>query len=139
MDFPHSHAAVSLALACVLWLVQLVIYPAFQWIDPVHFSRWHYSYTGAVTWIVAPLMFIQAAGVAGRFLILPAPDGLWAVECFCTGLAWGVTFFVSVPMHARLQRARDEAAMRKLVGTNWLRTAAWSGSAVCSWVAAGQG
>ncbi len=138
MGFLHMHAAVSLALASVLWTVQLVIYPAFRFIDPLHFSHWHTRYSGAITWIVAPLILIQTAGVAGRLFLLPAPDKLWAVECFFTTLAWTVTFVFSVPIHNRLQKARDEKAMGALVLTNWARTASWSATAVCSWLASGQ-
>ena len=137
MNLLSSHAAVNLALACVLWTVQLVIYPAFRSIDPGIFHRWHYQYTGAITWIVAPLILLQTAGVAGRLVFLEKPDWLWLTEASCTALAWAVTFFVSVPLHARLQRARSEEDMRRLVVTNWLRTAAWSATSVCSWLAAG--
>jgi len=38
MRFLDAHFAVSLALAAVLWTVQLVIYPAFKFIDPNHFG-----------------------------------------------------------------------------------------------------
>lgn len=136
MNFLQSHAAVSLALACVLWTVQLVIYPAFRFISADVFHRWHYNYTGAITWVVAPLILIQTGGVAGRFVVLGHADGLWLFEAACTVLAWAVTVFVSVPLHTRLQRVRDEEDMRKLVLTNWLRTAAWSATAVCSWLTA---
>jgi len=136
MHFSHAHAAISLSLAVFLWTVQLVIYPAFKFIEPSLFSKWHYRYTGAVTWIVVPLMFLQLGGVAGRLLALSEADALWYVEAALTGFAWTVTFLVSVPLHSRLQRERDEAAMGQLVYTNWLRTFAWSGTAVCSWMAA---
>jgi hypothetical protein len=138
MNFLHSHAAVSLALACVLWTVQLVIYPAFRFIDAGVFHRWHHNYTGAITWVVAPLILIQTGGVAGRLVVLGTPDWLWITECVCTAVAWAVTVFVSVPLHTRLQRLRNEEDMRKLVWTNWLRTVSWSATAVCSWLAAGR-
>lgn len=137
MRFLDAHFAVSLALAAVLWTVQLVIYPAFKFIDPNHFGKWHYRYTGAITWIVAPLMLTQFAGVAGRFVVLGRPDSIWWVELFCTLIAWAVTFLVSVPLHNRLQRERNEAAMNSLVRTNWWRTIAWSLTAICSALAAG--
>ena len=136
MLFPHAHAAVSLSLATVLWTVQLIIYPAFRFIDPSLFHKWHYRYTGAVTWIVAPLMFLQLGGVAGRLLALPKADALWYLEAALTALAWAVTVLISVPLHSLLQKERDEAAMRRLVRTNWLRTLAWSGTAACSWISA---
>jgi hypothetical protein len=133
----HAHAAVSLALAAVLWLVQLVVYPAFEWIDPARFTAWHQGYTGAVTWVVAPLILLQTAGVVGRLWLLERAGPLWGVEAACTVLAWAVTVFVSVPIHGRLQgdlsSAVRLAAMRQLLLTNWLRTAAWTVCAVCSW------
>ena len=137
MTYLHAHAAVSLALACVLWTVQLVIYPAFPFIEPSLFQRWHNRYTGAITWIVAPLILLQTAGVAARLLFLHKPDLLWTAEASFTLVAWTVTFASSVPLHARLQRQRCETAMRKLVLTNWLRTASWSATAFCSWLALG--
>lgn len=133
MDYFHAHAAVSLSLACVVWTVQLVIYPAFRFIDPSLFEHWHYRYTGAITWIVAPLILLQTAGVAARLLFLGKPDLLWTAEASFTLAAWCVTFASSVPLHTRLQKSRCEAAMRKLVLTNWLRTASWTAAAVCSW------
>ena len=138
MNILASHAAISLSLASVLWVVQLVIYPAFRFIDPDRFDAWHYRYTGAITWIVAPLILLQTAGVAARLLFLDRPDFLWFAECIFTTAAWAVTAFVSVPLHAKLQKQRDEEAMKTLVGSNWWRTAAWSLAAVCSWIAANQ-
>ncbi len=140
MGILQAHAAVSLALAAVVWLVQLVVYPAFRWIEPARFVSWHEGYTGAVTWVVAPLMLLQAAGVAARYWFLEGPEPLWLLEAACTLAAWAVTVFVSVPMHARLQTELSPesrlAAMRRLVRTNWPRTAAWSVCAVCSGLAA---
>jgi hypothetical protein len=138
MNILASHAAISLALAAVLWVVQLVIYPAFRFIAPDRFADWHYRYTGAITWVVAPLILLQTAGVAARLLFLEHPDVLWLAECIFTTAAWAVTAFVSVPLHAMLQKKRDEQAMKKLVSSNWWRTAAWSLSAACSWTAANQ-
>ncbi len=101
---------------------------------------WHEGYTGAVTWVVAPLMLLQLAGVAARYLFLESLEPLWLLEAACTLAAWAVTVFVSVPLHSRLQEQLPPglrlAAMRRLVQTNWPRTVAWSVCAVCSWIAA---
>ena len=39
---------------------------------------------------------------------------------------WIATLLASVPMHERLARGFDAAAHRRLVRTNWIRTAAWT-------------
>jgi hypothetical protein len=136
MNFLQAHAAVSLSLASVLWAVQLVIYPAFRFIHPELFLKWHYGYTGAISWIVAPLILLQTGGVAARLFLTGGADLLWQTETALTAAAWAVTAFISVPIHHRLQRNRCEVEMRRLVSSNWIRTFAWSGTALCSWIAA---
>ncbi len=139
MELLETHAAISLALACVLWTVQLVIYPAFHFIAVESFNQWHRGYTGTITWIVAPLILLQAAGMAGRLVLKRALDPVTLVELALIITAWAVTFFVSVPLHEGLQKKRCERDMRRLVQSNWLRTIAWSGAAALSWLAAKRG
>jgi hypothetical protein len=43
---------------------------------------------------------------------------------------WIATMTTSVPMHARLGQGADEAALRRLVRTNWIRTLAWTARGV---------
>ena len=42
------------------------------------------------------------------------------------GLAYGVTAFVSAPLHGRMSERFDARLHARLVSTNWIRTAAWS-------------
>jgi hypothetical protein len=137
MAFAPAHAAICLALAVLLWAVQLIIYPAFRSIDPARFQRWHYAYTGQITLLVAPLILLQTGGTLLRRVFLAESSPLWITECALTALAWLVTGCLSVPLHRQLQQGRDERAIERLIHTNWLRTLAWSGTALCSWIAAG--
>jgi hypothetical protein len=41
-------------------------------------------------------------------------------------VVWVTTAFVSVPLHAKLAAGFDPQAHAMLVGTNWVRTLAWS-------------
>jgi hypothetical protein len=43
---------------------------------------------------------------------------------------WGVTFLVSVPLHAKLEHGKDDAVIRRLVATNWIRTGLWTARGV---------
>jgi len=55
---------------------------------------------------------------------------------------WASTSLVQVPLHERLSAGWDDAAQRRLVATNWIRTALWTarlGLAVAMLVAAQQG
>lgn len=133
MDWPLVNLKVSSALAAVLWVVQLVVYPAFASIDPGNFCAWHRRYTRTIGCVVAPLILIQAAAVAHAWGSLSPAPGPLVVQSLAILVAWGVTAAVSVPLHHRLGKSRDPVAMQRLVRTNWWRTLAWSLAALAAW------
>ena len=129
------HAAATLLLAGLIWTVQLVHYPLFAQVAPEQWSRYHRSHSTRISWLVFPLMAIEAVTAA---LLLA---GAWKREESATLEAIGValvvvhaasTAFLQVPLHARLARGFDRAAIDRLVATNWVRTAAWS---MRAWIA----
>jgi hypothetical protein len=73
-------------------------------------------------------MVLEAVAALGLLFLLDT-----AVARMCTGLgvllllvAPGSTASLQVPCHTRLSRGFDGLTLRRLVGTNWIRTAAWS-------------
>ena len=42
------------------------------------------------------------------------------------GIIWITTALLQVPMHGRLARGFSQAAHRRRVSSNWIRTIAWS-------------
>ena len=117
--------AVDLGMVVLIWLVQLVVYPAFREIDPTRFGSWHRDYRQRISLIVVPLMFGQV-GLHGAALSQDA-TGWGIASALAIAGAWGVTFVSSVPRHAALQRdGKDLAVIDSLITTNWWRTALWS-------------
>ena len=123
--FDFSRLFVDAALWMLIWLVQLIIYPSFHVVDLQHFKAWHNKYTGLITIFVAPLMFAQT----GIYAWATMTDSSWLTKANL-GLViatWLATFILSVPCHDRLQRqGPDEDTIRRLVKTNWIRTATWN-------------
>ncbi len=124
---------VNFGLVVLIWLVQIVIYPAFAAIDAAEFRTWHARYTTRVTWIVAPLMFLQLGLLtarAGGALLGYFPEAslpLAVAALLLAGGCWAATFFVSVPLHNALAaQGRNAALIARLVQTNWIRTGLWS-------------
>lgn len=130
--------ATSWAMTGIIWFVQLVQYPSFREVDSASFTGFHAHHSAAITWIVAPLMILEAAS-AVAFLWAPlriqAPWQIW-LGIGLVALIWASTFVLQVPMHSRLTSGFDESAWRVLVNTNWVRTLAWSARAllVTYWV-----
>lgn len=125
MTLIEANRLVSFGLVVLIWLVQVIVYPAFAEIEPDRFSRWHAGYTRAVTWIVAPLMLGQVALLARLAVVRPSPRVLLAIGM--VGLAWVATFALAVPAHDQLQASGlDRAVVARLVTGNWVRTIAWT-------------
>lgn len=121
------HAAVTLAMAGVILVGQLVHYPLFRHVGAATFATYQAEHLRRITWIVAPLMTTEL-GTAG-LLVWSPPPGVpawqgWAGFALVVFI-WGTTALVQVPLHDRLAEGFDAAVHRRLVRTNWLRTGSW--------------
>ncbi|HBR93123.1 MAG TPA: hypothetical protein DEA90_03055 [Opitutae bacterium] len=129
------HTLVDFGICVILWLVQCIIYPSFLHMEGASMIDWHKTYVFRFTWIIAPLMILQ--------LICAA----WAVWAFGTVLSWlvlilvmtcwGLSFFVSVPLHRQIDQGDPtQIKRRRLIWTNWPRTLLWTaifvlGQSIC--------
>ncbi len=125
MTLLEANRLASFGLVVLIWLVQVIIYPAFAEVAPERFVRWHAGYTRALTWIVAPLMLGQVALLGWLLIVRPSSWGFLAAGA--VAVAWVATFALAVPAHDKLRaNGLDESVIRRLVATNWIRTVAWT-------------
>ena len=122
------HAAATLAMWGVILMVQLVHYPLFRLVGKESYAEYQAEHMRRITWIVAPLMTTELVTAGLLVGTPPAAVPGWAAWA---GLAlvlfiWGTTGLVQVPLHSRLTDGFDAVAHRRLVRTNWLRTATWT-------------
>ncbi|MDH3403537.1 MAG: hypothetical protein OES32_08855 [Acidobacteriota bacterium] len=122
------HAGATLAMVGLIWFVQLVHYPLFELASERRFAAFAAEHQKRTAWVVVPLMLLEGATAVA--LLLAPPLGLGRALPFLgallLGLIWLSTAGLQVPQHRRLARSRDVAAMRRLVKSNWLRTAGWT-------------
>jgi len=122
----HLHAAATLAMVGLIWFVQVVHYPLFGRVRPEDFPRYARSHQRRTTWVVGPLMLIEAG--TGIWLLVASSLPAWQpwAGLALLGVIWASTVCIQVPLHSRLAAAFDPSAHCALVRTNWLRTAAWT-------------
>ncbi len=117
--------AVSWALTTLIWLVQLIVYPGFHRIPPGRFVDYHRWYAIRITVVVLPLMLAELVFLAGWWL--SGAEGTPAyIATLTVSIVWLSTFGLQVPIHKRLQAGKSNDLIKRLVATNWIRTAAWS-------------
>lgn len=118
------HFAATAFMTGLIWLIQRVHYPMLAHVERGGFASSHAFHSARITPIVAPAMVLEAA--TGVALVL-GPGGASAWVCLgLSAVCWLATALLSVPEHSRLAGGHDEAALRRLVATNWVRTIAWS-------------
>lgn len=121
------HAGATVAMAGLVWFVQLVHYPLFAHVGRDGFARYELEHTRRTTWLVAPLMLVEAATALA--LLAADPSALTVAGAALLGVVWLSTALVQVPLHGRLERGFDAGAHRRLVRSNAVRTSAWTGRA----------
>ena len=124
------HYAVTWALVGLIWTIQMVHYPLFAQVGPAHFVAYHRRHTRAITLVVGPLMLAEL--VTAALLVLEGNRDPWLLASLpLLALIWISTGFVQIPLHNTLTTGFDAHAHRRLVTTNWWRTAAWSARGIC--------
>lgn len=123
-----ASAAATWAMVGVIWMVQLLQYPALARAsahEPGVAARDH---ARRITWIVGPLMAVE--GVTALILLVDRPDAMGVVAAWgaaaLLGVALASTALIQVPLHAALAEGHDDAVCRRLIATNWVRTVAWT-------------
>jgi hypothetical protein len=123
-----AHAVATLVLVGIIWTIQVVHYPLFAAVGPDGFAAYEAAHSTRITALIAVPWAVQ--GVSTLALLLAPPAGVprWLVwlTAALAAVPVLVTVTMSVPAHRALAPGFDAAAHRRLVGTNWLRTIAWS-------------
>jgi hypothetical protein len=124
-DLMALRLMMDMAALVLIWLVQLVIYPAFLYFSNADFKRWHVAYTRRTTYVVLPIMLGQLA-LYGWLLLT---DRSWdvALNTLLILFVWAITFFRAVPLHSALGIEEDHLPISaRLVAINWWRTGLWT-------------
>ena len=127
---PILHLAVTWYLVGLIWVVQRIVYPAMEYVDPapdraVVAERQHCD---RMSLVVGPMML--AEGALSSWLLLDGiSTGRWvlpAVGVVLLMVIWLSTAMIQMPLHARMLQGPDPKVQGRLVATNWIRTFSWS-------------
>lgn len=129
---PHAllllHAVATYIVCGNMWFVQLAYYPNLAAVGREAFVGYQQQHIRRVTAVAWTMLTIEL--VTGLMLVgtppAPAPRWVLLVNAGLILAIWWSTWFVQVPLHRRLEQGWDEAAHRRLVQTNWFRTAVYT-------------
>jgi len=128
---------VSSFMVGLIWLIQLVSYPLFSYVNVGDFQKYHSRHVKKITPIVALAMTLEAS-IALILLIFTPSDsvGLLVINTLLVCLIWVSTAFIQIPYHQRLEFPKNQILYtEKLIKTNWIRTILWTFKLIISiWV-----
>lgn len=116
----------SLLLTGLVWFVQWVHYPLMAQVGQAAFVRYEQEHTRRTSWIVAPLMLLELGTAIWLCWQPPYASLVWGINLGGVVALWASTFLIQVPLHNRLSIVFEADVHRRLVATNWLRTALWT-------------
>jgi hypothetical protein len=117
----NLHIITTSLLCGVIWIVQIVHYPSFAFINKESFKESMMFHQKKISFIVIPLMALEV-------LVLVFDEMTYRnyLNLLIVGLIWLCTFFIQVPIHNRLLHGYDEFLIKKLAKMNWIRTCLWT-------------
>jgi len=133
------HAASTLFMMGLIWVIQVIHYPLFASVGPENFAAYHASHMRLTTWVVGPPMLLELGATALLLIARPAGIPAWLVWLGAGLLAvvWASTALLQVPAHTVLSQGLDPDVVKRLVNGNWIRTAGWTARAgVALWMLA---
>lgn len=115
---------ISWFLVGLIWVIQLVHYPSFAYVNVGDFSEFHSFHSSRISILVVPLMISEL--VLSFYLLQQNFSIFRTIILVLVILIWCSTFFLSVPIHNQLAIGKDDNLIRSLVITNWFRTILWT-------------
>ena len=113
----HLQYFVSISLCTFIWIIQVLHYPFFQYIDLKQFSQSMVFHQRAISYLVIPLMLLELIVTIyiANYYVLTVVLGIWLS-----------TFLIQVPLHKKLLQKKDLLIIAKLTKSNWIRTILWT-------------
>jgi len=119
------HFAACIFMTGIIWIVQLILYPAFAYVDPAKYKQFHKLHSFRISLLVGPAMLVELA-TAMVLLFHAWGDWIWRFNLATIIVIWLCTVFISMPIHNTLSEGFELHKIRKLIRTNWPRTILWT-------------
>ena len=124
--FFSIHLASTAIMVGAIWVIQLVHYPSFHYVDKSSYMKFQDFHMNRISYIVIPAMTVELfSGVLIIYLGLKN-DALFIISIIFLILIWISTALLFTPIHQKLTSGYKSSLIKKLVKTNWLRTILWS-------------
>ena len=108
----------------IIWVIQLLHYPAFNFIKESDYVEFQHFHMQRISFIVVPVMILE---LFSAFMLVYYVRSNLLILCLIILLfIWLITFVFFTKLHQSLLDGYDKKIVDKLVKINWSRTILWS-------------
>ena len=121
------HGCVTFFLTGLIWVVQLVHYPMFRFLDPKTQSNALKFHQQKISIIVVPLMLFELlSGVYLAYVQWSSLASFHRINMVLLMVIWVHTFGLMVPFHQKISVQLNYELLQKTLTHHWVRTLAWT-------------
>ena len=120
------HAVASIWMTSLIWIIQLVHYPFFNYVDQNKQRLAANFHTSRIFWCVFPAMIIEVFTLFLYLIQKTTVTGLDIIIASLLFIIWACTFFIQVPQHQAMATGYAQSLVNNLVKYNWIRTTCWT-------------
>ena len=108
----------------IIWVIQLLHYPAFNFIKESDYVEFQHFHMQRISFIVVPVMILEL--FTAFMLVYYIRSNLLILCMIILLFIWLITFVFFTKLHQSLLDGYDKTIVDKLVKINWSRTILWS-------------
>lgn len=124
----YLHLVATSIMIGVIWVIQLVHYPSFHYIDRNRYGLFQEFHMRNISRIVFPVMLIEL--ITGVLLVqLPIfgnSNNFFYIAFILLIIVWFLTATLFTSIHKNLSNGYNKNIIYRLVNLNWMRTILWS-------------
>ncbi len=122
------HCIATFIMVGVIWVIQLVHYPSFYYIDKKKYQSFQKFHMNNISYIVMPTMLVE---LCTGFILILYFNNLYGnftfyLSIFLLFCIWLITGIIFTKLHNKLLEGYDELIIKKMIEWNWSRTLFWT-------------
>lgn len=122
------HLISTFFMVGVIWVVQIVHYPSFYFIDKQKYQVFQEFHMHKISMIVVPMMVLEI--FSGLILIFNFYHNnghtTFYLSVFMLICIWTITGSIFTKLHNELLKGYDKSIIKKIIEWNWSRTLLWT-------------
>ena len=109
-------------MVAIIWIVQILHYPTFKFIDQKKYEEFQDFHMKRISYVIIPIMLFELISGVIVLILDSSLYTLFAASLMLLIFIWILTALLFSKVHAYLLKGYDEDSINKLIGLNWIRT-----------------